>query len=85
MGRKLTPVDLRVIDNVLRAIARSPWFEPSESRALARYLIHQYTPRHDEASLMAIAELFAREWFGIGRQRYDALSVGRDIPDGHAR
>jgi hypothetical protein len=74
MGRTLAPIDLRVISNVFLEISRSPWFEPGESRALALYLIHQYSRGLDESSLKAVAEPFAREWFR-GRPRFDALEM----------
>jgi len=76
MGRALKPVDLRVIDEVFRDISRSPWFEPGESRSLGRYLIHQYSPDQDKSSLRAVAEPFAREWFGAGCWRFDVLAGG---------
>ena len=63
MGRTLAAADLRIIRNVFRDMSRSAWFDPSETRALAFYLIYQYSRGLDEASLRAAAEPFAREWF----------------------
>lgn len=75
MDRILTPADLRVIGNVFMKISRAPWFEPSDAGPLAFYLIHQYARGHDEMSLEAVAKPFAREWFPIGRERFDSLAA----------
>jgi hypothetical protein len=64
-----------VIGNVFLKIKRAPWFEPADENALARYLIHHFSRNHDEAALEAMAEAFAREWFPLGRSRFDALSA----------
>lgn len=73
MGRSLAPVDLRVIGNVFLKISQSPWFEPGDTNSLARYLMHRYSRGQDETSLHAIAEPFAREWFHLGKGRFDVL------------
>lgn len=74
MKRALTPVDLRVIGKVFRTISASPWFEPGDANSFALYLVHHYSQGHDEASLRAFAEPFAREWFRRGVGRFDALA-----------
>lgn len=74
MSRVLAPIDFRVISNVYVAISRADWFEPRDGRSLAFYLLHRYSRGLDEVSLKAIAEPFAREWFFVGRGRFDQLA-----------
>jgi hypothetical protein len=74
MGRSLSSIDLRVVGGVFGEISRSWWFEPNDVGALALYLIHNYSPGQNHASLMAIAEPFAREWFRRGLGRFDVLA-----------
>jgi hypothetical protein len=75
MWRTLAPIDFRVISNIYVDISRAPWFEPRDAKSLALYLLHTYSRGLDEASLKAIAEPFAREWFRRDRGRFDVLTT----------